>query len=158
MERFCVFDIETASLNDAAVYIPAPKPRANLKDPVKIEADIREKTASLLDRAALDPDLCRIVAAGWDCDGTAESAVCADVDAALDWSPSQPSLCPSVLFTSGPRATLRSPASNRAMHPALRSAKCAESRQAPDTSCPGCPPDPEGPSHSGEARCCLPWR
>ena len=80
MERFCVFDIETAPLDDAAVYIPAPKPRANLKDPTKIEADIQEKTASLLDRAALDPDLCRIVAAGWDCDGTAESAVCTDAE------------------------------------------------------------------------------
>ena len=78
MERFCVFDIETAPLADAEVYLPLPKPRANLKDPVKIEADIREKTATLLDRAALDPDLCRIVAAGWDCNGTAESAVCED--------------------------------------------------------------------------------
>ena len=78
MERFCVFDIETASLADAEVYIEPPKPRGNLKDPAKIEADLAEKTAALLDRAALDPDLCRIVAAGWDCDGTAESAVCAE--------------------------------------------------------------------------------
>ena len=78
MERFCVFDIETASLEDAEVYIEPPKPRGNIKDPAKIEADLAEKTAALLDRAALDPDLCRIVAAGWDCDGTAESAVCAD--------------------------------------------------------------------------------
>ena len=76
MERFCVFDIETAPLVDAEVYIESPKPRANLKDPLKIEADIREKKAAVLDRAALDPDLCRIVAAGWDCDGKAESMVC----------------------------------------------------------------------------------
>lgn len=80
MERYCVFDIETAPLADAEVYLPPPQPRANLKDPVKIAADIAEKTATLLDRAALDPDLCRIVAAGWDCDGTAESAVCADTE------------------------------------------------------------------------------
>ena len=78
MERFCVFDIETAPLADAAVYLPAPKARANLKDPAKIEADLAEKTAALLEKAALDPDLCRIVAAGWDCDGQAESAVCED--------------------------------------------------------------------------------
>ena len=78
MERFCVFDIETAPLADAEVYIEPPKPRGNLKDPAKIEADLAEKTAALLDRAALDPDLCRIVAAGWDCDGAVESAVCAD--------------------------------------------------------------------------------
>ena len=78
MERFCVFDIETAPLADAEAYLPSPKPRANLKDPAKIEADLREKTAASLERAALDPDLCRIVAAGWDCDGQEESAVCAD--------------------------------------------------------------------------------
>ena len=78
MERFCVFDIETAPLAEAETYLPPPKARANLKDPVKIEADLREKTAANLERAALDPDLCRIVAAAWDCDGQAESAVCAD--------------------------------------------------------------------------------
>ena len=64
MQRFCVFDIETAPLADAEAYIPPAKPRANLKDPAKIEADVREKTAASLERAALDPDLCRIVAAG----------------------------------------------------------------------------------------------
>ncbi len=76
MQRFCVFDIETAPLADAEAYIPPAKPRANLKDPAKIEADVREKTAASLERAALDPDLCRIVAAGWECDGRAESVVC----------------------------------------------------------------------------------
>ena len=74
MGRFCVFDIETAALADVGAYLPPATPRANLKDPVKIEADIREKTAAQLARAALDPDLCRVVAAGWDCDGTAGSA------------------------------------------------------------------------------------
>ena len=78
MERFCVFDIETVPLADAEVYLESPKPRANLKDPAKIEADMAEKQAALLARAALDPDLCRIVAAGWDGDGRAESAVCED--------------------------------------------------------------------------------
>ena len=78
MERFCVFDIETVPLADAEVYIPPPKPRANLKDPAKIDADLAEKVAALLEKAALDPDLCRVVAAGWDCDGQAESAVCED--------------------------------------------------------------------------------
>ena len=78
MERFCVFDIETVSLAEAETYLPPPKARANLKDPVKIKADLREKTAANLERAALDPDLCRIVAAAWECDGQAESAVCED--------------------------------------------------------------------------------
>ena len=78
MERFCVFDIETVSLAEAEAYVPPPTARANLRDPAKIAADLREKTAATLARAALDPDLCRIVAAGWDCDGRAESAVCED--------------------------------------------------------------------------------
>ena len=38
MERFRVFDIETAALADAADYIVPPKPRANLKCPAKIAA------------------------------------------------------------------------------------------------------------------------
>ena len=80
MARVCVFDIETAPLVEAEGYLESPKPRANLKDPVKIEADIQEKRAAALDRAALDPDLCRIVAAGWDGDGTAESAVCENAE------------------------------------------------------------------------------
>ncbi len=50
MERFCVFDIETANLAEAETYLPPPKARANLKDPVKIEADLREKTAASLER------------------------------------------------------------------------------------------------------------
>ena len=78
MDRVCVFDIETVALAEAEAYLPPPKARANLKDPVKIAADLRDKTAASLERAALDPDLCRMVAAGWDCDGRAESAVCAD--------------------------------------------------------------------------------
>ena len=78
MERFCVFDIETVVLADAEVYIEPPKPRANLRDPAKIEADVAEKRAATLQRAALDPDLCRIVAAGWDGDGRVESVVCED--------------------------------------------------------------------------------
>ena len=77
-DRVCVFDIETVSLAEAEAYLPPPKARANLRDPVKIEADLREKTAATLARAALDPDLCRIVAVGWDGDGRAESAVCED--------------------------------------------------------------------------------
>ena len=78
MERFCVFDIETVPLADAETYVEPPKPRANLKDPVKIAADVAEKTTALLDRAALDPDLCQVVAVGWECDGVAESAVAED--------------------------------------------------------------------------------
>ncbi|MDA2953623.1 MAG: hypothetical protein O2976_03290 [Actinomycetota bacterium] len=61
---------------EAETYLEPPKPRANLKDPAKIAADVTEKTTALLERASLDPDLCRIVAVGWECGGLAESAVC----------------------------------------------------------------------------------
>ena len=80
MERFCVFDIETVPLAEAETYVEPPKPRANLKDPVKIAADVAEKTATMLDRAALDPDLCRVVAVGWECDGVVESAICENAE------------------------------------------------------------------------------
>ena len=76
IERFCIFDIETVPLADAEAYLPTPRPRANLRDPAKIEADLADKAAAALDKAALDPDLCRIVAAAWECDGIVESAVC----------------------------------------------------------------------------------
>jgi hypothetical protein len=67
--RIC-FDIETAPLEDAASYmgdvtVDAP---SNYKDPIKIAAYIAAARAEQLDRCALDVDLCRIVAIGWQCE------------------------------------------------------------------------------------------
>lgn len=66
-KRRLVFDIETAPLANAAEYLEPVEAPANYRDPVKIAAWKAEKAAEQLDRAALDPDLARIVAIGaWD--------------------------------------------------------------------------------------------
>ena len=74
--RKIVFDLETVSLQDVANYLDAPKPKGNLKDPVKIAADLEEKRIEQLETASLDPDLCRIVALGWVEEGFDEPVVC----------------------------------------------------------------------------------
>lgn len=62
-----VFDIETVPLPDAADYIDvsAFSAPANYKDPVKIAANLEEQKVSAISKAALDVDLCRVVAIGW---------------------------------------------------------------------------------------------
>jgi hypothetical protein len=60
-----VIDIETAPLPDAAGYLEPAEAPSNYKDPAKIEAYCAEKNAENLGRAALDCDLCQIVAVGW---------------------------------------------------------------------------------------------
>lgn len=62
-----IIDIETAPLANCAEYldlseISAP---ANYKDEAKIKAYCEEKRAEIVAKAALDLDLCRIVAIGW---------------------------------------------------------------------------------------------
>lgn len=76
-----IFDLETVPIDDAATYLkpveaePVSAP-ANYKDPAKIEEYIARATAAAEEkraaaeaervaRCALDPDLCRIVALGW---------------------------------------------------------------------------------------------
>ncbi len=56
-----VFDIETTSVNEAREYIEIPSAPANYKDPEKIQCYVDEKFNELILRAALDPDLARIV-------------------------------------------------------------------------------------------------
>lgn len=60
-----IIDIETFSLDEAAQFIEEPTAPANYKDPAKIEAFIADAKAKAIDRCALDPDLCRVVAIGW---------------------------------------------------------------------------------------------
>ena len=60
-----VVDLETAPLSDAADYIESVAAPSNYKDPVKIAAYAKEKQAETVDRASLDPDLCRIVCLGY---------------------------------------------------------------------------------------------
>src|SRR5262252_598507 len=77
-----VFDIETASIADAGEYIEPPAPPSNYKDAEKIAAYVTEKHAELIARAALDPDLTRIVALGIQGgDEGAQVIIAADEDA-----------------------------------------------------------------------------
>ncbi len=64
MPRHLIFDLETAGIDDAATYLPPSEAPANYKDEAKIAAFIAEADAAALSKAALDPDLARIVALG----------------------------------------------------------------------------------------------
>lgn len=65
-ESYAVFDIETAPLPEDQLKASMPdfKPAANLKDPEKIEASIKEKREAYLRDAALSPLTGRILAVG----------------------------------------------------------------------------------------------
>ena len=65
-----VLDIETVALPDAGEFIEDVTAPANYKDPEKIAAYIAEARAEAVTRAALDPDLCRIVALGYQVEGS----------------------------------------------------------------------------------------
>jgi hypothetical protein len=66
--RYVITDIETACHPDAERMLPEFKHNAGTNDADKRAAQIAEKRAKALADAALDPDLCRIVAIGawWD--------------------------------------------------------------------------------------------
>jgi predicted PolB exonuclease-like 3'-5' exonuclease len=70
------FDIETAPMIGAAEYIEPGEAPANYKDQDKIAAYIAAAQVKELEKAALDLDLCRVVAIGWAAnDGGVQSAV-----------------------------------------------------------------------------------
>ena len=69
--RIC-FDLETYPIDGAEAFLDEPTAPSNFKDPEKIAAYIAEKKAIELSRCALDPDLCRIVAIGWQMEGEAK--------------------------------------------------------------------------------------
>src|SRR5688500_17752824 len=62
-----VLDIETAPLPDCADYLDLSQFSApsNWKDPDKIQANVKEQQDAAIARAALDVDLCQIVAIGF---------------------------------------------------------------------------------------------
>lgn len=61
-----VFDIETCPMPNCGEYLTDPiEAPANYKDPLKIAAFISEKRQKQIDDAALDLDLCEVVAIGW---------------------------------------------------------------------------------------------
>lgn len=60
-----VLDVETCPMPDCGVYLTDPVDApSNYKDPVKIAAYISEKRQRQIDDAALDMDLCEVVAVG----------------------------------------------------------------------------------------------
>lgn len=63
--RYLILDIETLPHPDAAQWLGQVLPAANLKDPAKVEASIKERTAERDDKLGLDPDCCQICAIGW---------------------------------------------------------------------------------------------
>ncbi len=86
--RRFVIDLETAPIADAADYLDlsgfsAP---SNWKDPEKIAANVKEQQQAAIAKAALDLDLCRIVALGWMAEDETEPTVCVAQDAVLEIS------------------------------------------------------------------------
>lgn len=64
--RHIVLDVETAAIADVETYLEPVSAPSNYRDESKIAAYIAEETKRQLDRAALDIDLARLVALGWD--------------------------------------------------------------------------------------------
>lgn len=78
--RYLVLDLATTVLPDAEQWIaddPIEAP-SNWKDEAKIAEYIKQKRQERLDRAALDPDCCRISCVGGLFDGTVGAAPCPD--------------------------------------------------------------------------------
>jgi len=92
--RYVITDIETSCHPDAERMLPEFKHNAGTKDEALRAAQIAEKRAKALADAALDPDLCRIVAIGswWNACAEPHIILCRDEDeerqALLDfWAP-----------------------------------------------------------------------
>lgn len=62
-----VLDLEAVGIDEVEKFLDPVSAPANYKDPEKIEAAKKEKRQTQIERAALDIDLCRIVALGYDC-------------------------------------------------------------------------------------------
>lgn len=76
--RFVLLDIESAPLPNVEAFLPEFKPRGNIKDTEKQAASVAEKRDKALAEAAVDPDLCRIVALGawWEGDSHPHLYLC----------------------------------------------------------------------------------
>jgi predicted PolB exonuclease-like 3'-5' exonuclease len=63
--RYRILDLETVGLPEAKEWVDPLKAPSNYKDPLKIDAFIKEAEAERAEKFALDPDTNRIVALGW---------------------------------------------------------------------------------------------
>lgn len=77
MGAFLVLDIETAPIENVDAFLGSIQAPANYTKPESIAKYIEEKTAEERDKAALDPDLCRVVCIAFQLQG--ESVVHGDV-------------------------------------------------------------------------------
>lgn len=59
-----VIDLESVASPDAAAMLDPVRAPSNWKDPAKIAAYVAEKQAEQVSKAALEPDLCEVVAIG----------------------------------------------------------------------------------------------
>lgn len=83
---YLVLDIETVALGDAADYLEPVAAPSNYKDAGKIAAYQAEKHQEQIEKAALDPDLCRVVCIGLRAeDGETETRIAYDERVVLDW-------------------------------------------------------------------------
>ena len=92
--RYLVLDLATTVLPDAEQWIaddPIEAP-SNWKDEAKIAEYIKQKRQERLDRAALDPDCCRVSCVGAMADGSAGISPCLDeateamhLDSVAEW-------------------------------------------------------------------------
>jgi hypothetical protein len=74
-----LIDIECVGIDTASDFLEPVEAPSNYKDQAKIDAYIAEATAKAVDRCALDPDLCRIVALGHgEADGKDNVIICRD--------------------------------------------------------------------------------
>jgi hypothetical protein len=74
-----IVDIECVGIDTASDYLEPIEAPSNYKDAAKIDAYIKEATQKAIDRCALDPDLCRIVALGsGEIDGPDSVIICRD--------------------------------------------------------------------------------
>lgn len=78
--RYVFLDTESAPLPDAEAWLPEFRHNKGTKDAAKQAEQIAEKRAHALAEAALDPDLCRIVALGswWDIEAEPALVLCHD--------------------------------------------------------------------------------
>lgn len=72
MSKLLVFDIETAPIEGVEDFLGAIHAPANYSKPETIEKYIQEKTLEEREKAALDPDLCRVVAIAFQLQGESE--------------------------------------------------------------------------------------
>lgn len=98
-----VVDLEAIAIEGVDSFLDPVSAPSNYKDPDKIAAAIKEKREALIERAALNPHLCRIVVFGFETEDVLELRYCdteeQEADALGDfWKLSNDGTCPIVTF------------------------------------------------------------